>query len=133
MKSLWGQGNKYLRVKRNTVDISPKMARILLLSTIILIGIIFIASDVGLWNIWSAQKQLKNLQAQISEYERNNEYLTEEIEKLESDPFAIEKVAREKYGYLRPGERVYRIILLQADGKKRGLLGPTLDMYNGKL
>lgn len=109
------------------------MARILLLSTIILIGIIFIASDVGLWNIWSAQKQLKNLQAQISEYERNNEYLTEEIEKLESDPFAIEKVAREKYGYLRPGERVYRIILLQADGKKRGLLGPTLDTYNGKL
>ncbi len=132
MKSLWGQGNKYLRIKRNSVEISPQVARILLLSIVALVVVIFIASDAGLWNIWTAQKQLNNLHAQIRELESDNKYLSGEIEKLENDPFTIERVAREKYGYLRPGERVYRIILLQAEGKKGSFIAPALDRYFGK-
>ena len=118
MKSLWGQSSKYLRVKRNTIDISPKAARLLLVIILLLIGAVFIAGDVGLWNLWTAQRRLKNIQQEIVELENENELLKTEIEMLVSDPFAIEKVARERYGYLRPGDKVYRIITLPAEENK---------------
>jgi cell division protein FtsB len=36
--------------------------------------------------------------------------LETEIARLDSDPFFIEKTGREKYGYIKPGEKVYRIV-----------------------
>jgi cell division protein FtsB len=111
MKSLWGPGagTKYLRIRR-TVDISPAFARVLLIAVLFIIGFIFIAGDVGLMKVWSAQRQVQNLRSKISELENKNALLSAEIDRLKSDSFAIEKVAREKYGYLKPGDKVYRIV-----------------------
>jgi cell division protein FtsB len=36
--------------------------------------------------------------------------LEQEIVHLENDPLYVEKVAREQYGFARPGERIYWII-----------------------
>ena len=58
MKSLWGQGEKYLRIRRSAIDISPGVARMLVIGLIFLVAAIFIVSDVGLWNLWHAQKTL---------------------------------------------------------------------------
>ncbi len=109
MKSLWGQGPQYLRVRRS-VDITPRFARALLIAVGVLITLIFVAGDVGLWKLWTAQKQMKTLQGKIVGLEQENAFLSAEIELLKDDSFTIEKIAREKYGYLRPGDRVYRIL-----------------------
>ena len=110
MKSLWGQGSRYLRVRR-TVDVSPRLAKALIIGLILLAAFIFVAGDVGLWRLWTAQRDIGHLRKRIVELEARNELLSAEIERLrENDPFAIEKIAREKYGYLRDGDRVYRII-----------------------
>ena len=110
MKSLWGQGNKYLRINRRGIDVSPRFARLLLIAVFVLIGAIFVAGDVGLWNLWMAQKNLQSLQHDIQELERATSTLEAQVKELQSDPFTIEKVARERYGYLRPGDKIYRII-----------------------
>ncbi len=109
MKSLWGQNNSYLRVKKPS-GLSPRVARALFFGAIGVVFVVFIAGDVGLWKLWKAQRELKSLRARIEELEKRNALLREEIKRLESDPFAIEKVAREKYGYLREGDRVYRLV-----------------------
>ncbi len=115
MKSLWGQGNKYLRISRRSIDVSPKLAKLLLILIFILIGIFFVTGNVGLWNLWRAQKEIKDLQAKIELLEKRNAYLSVEIERLKTDPFAVEKILREKFMYIRPGEKVYRLKPTQED------------------
>ncbi|MDD4856621.1 MAG: septum formation initiator family protein [Candidatus Krumholzibacteria bacterium] len=129
MKSLWGQGSPYLRVRRG-VDMSPGLARMLLFAVLILIGFVFIAGDVGLLKLWGAQRELKNLNAKITELESRNALLSAEIGRLKNDPFTIEKVAREKYGYLKPGDKVYRIVTLPEKPEK-GIIAPgAIDREN---
>ncbi len=132
MKSLWGQGSRYLRVRR-TVDVSPRMARALLAALITLAALIFIAGDVGLWRLWTAERDIQRLKKRIAELETRNELLRAEIGRLEkSDPFAIEKVAREKYGYLREGDHVYRIVVPDADREIPAVPRSALDRSSAK-
>lgn len=109
MKSLWGQGSKYLRVSRRSIDISPRLAKLLLVLILLMICIIFISGNVGLWNLWRAQKEIKDLNARIDMLERRNTLLSVEIDRLKNDPYAVERILREKYGYVRDGDKVYRL------------------------
>jgi len=126
MKSLWGQGTRYLRVRR-AVDMSPGVARALLIAVLVLIGLIFVVGDVGLLKLWGAQRQMKNLRAKIDELEGRNALLGAEIERLKYDDFTIEKVAREQYGYLKPGDKVYRIITIPEDLEKSTIASEAID------
>jgi cell division protein FtsB len=55
------------------------------------------------------------LDRHIAELEHNAALLEGEIAKLESDPFYVEKTGRERYGYIRPGEKVYKIVPTEED------------------
>ncbi|HEY5133437.1 MAG TPA: septum formation initiator family protein [Candidatus Krumholzibacteriaceae bacterium] len=126
MKSLWGQGTTYLRVRRN-VDVSPSIARALLIIVLVLIALVFIAGDVGLVKLWGAQREMKDLSAKITQLESRNALLSAEIDRLRNDPFSIEKVAREKYGYLRPGDKVYRIVTYPEKPEKGTIAPGAID------
>jgi len=130
MKSLWGQGNRYLRVRRKRVDVNPTVVRTVFIAAGAIIVAVFVFGDVGLWNLWRAQKEMTRLEREITDLETRNAVLMQEIDLLGSDPFSIEKIAREKYGYLRPGDRVYRIITLPADGETDRLGISPLDRDN---
>ncbi len=131
MKCLWGQGNRYLRVNRKRVDISPKLARIILTGLFVIIATVFILSDVGLLNLWKAQKRIETLRSQIGDLEKKNVAMQDEIDKLMVDPFTIEKVARERYGYLRPGDKVYRIITFPVEENGKTVIPSSLDRSSG--
>ncbi len=128
MKSLWGQGNRYLRVNRKNIEVSPHFARLVFAGLIVLVAMIFIAGDVGLWNLWRAQNRLKQIENEVARLETETQYLRIQIGELKTDPFAIEKVARERYGYLRPGDRVYRIITLPSDEESSKIIPTSLDI-----
>jgi cell division protein FtsB len=126
MKSLWGHGSRYLRVRRS-VEVSPRLARAILIAVLTLVALIFVAGDVGLWRLWRAQAELSRLKERIADLEARNSVLSAEIERLRTDPFSIEKVAREKYGYIRPGDHVYRIVVPTEDLERASKTPTALD------
>lgn len=61
-------------------------------------------------SVWQ-QKRIedKQLRKEIDDLEQENARLRERIEKLKSDPDAIEREAREKLHYAKPGEVIYAL------------------------
>ena len=51
--------------------------------------------------------ELKSVNVEVDKLQQENEQLSNQIKALKSDPKAIEKEARENFGYARPGERIY--------------------------
>ncbi len=52
------------------------------------------------------QAELERLEQEIQRLEQENRKLLEEIQALQSDPNAVERVAREELKLARPGEKV---------------------------
>ena len=123
MERIWGNDEKFLRVKKKS-SISSKAARIILLIIVSLILVIFIVGDVGLINLISARHRIERLEKKIDVLKAENTALQSKISKLKTDPFEIEKIARERYGYIRPGDKVYRFITLP-DEKGQSSKGST--------
>lgn len=55
------------------------------------------------------EQQKAEMTEKVRQAEEETRKLQTHIKALESDKKTIEKVAREKYGMLRPGETVYRV------------------------
>ena len=58
----------------------------------------------------SQQRQIDNTQDQLAALERENDLLSEDIEMLGTDA-EIERIAREQYGLVRPGEVAYVVVV----------------------
>jgi cell division protein FtsB len=69
----------------------------------------FLFSDGGLISYIKAKRGIKAAQASISSLDKENTLLKKEIEKLQKDDEYLEEVVRKKHGFLREGERLYRI------------------------
>jgi len=53
------------------------------------------------------EMEKRELQEQIAQQQRRQDSLRKLIERLRTDTLYIEKLAREQYGMVRPGEEVY--------------------------
>ncbi len=53
------------------------------------------------------RRQLQDVERLYLERQRDRDELTHEIHKLKTDPRAIERVARERFRWSRPGETIY--------------------------
>jgi cell division protein FtsB len=61
-------------------------------------------------SIWQQKRvEDKQLRKEIDGLQQENARLRERIEKLKSDPHAIEREAREKLHYAKPGEVIYTL------------------------
>ncbi len=54
------------------------------------------------------RKEVLRLEAQVQREEETNKLLKASIEVLRNDPKAVERLARERLGYAKPGEIVIR-------------------------
>ena len=91
------------------------MKSFITLTNLLMVAIIFgcisllLFSDRGLINLWSLKKEKLEIQNEINDL-RNQIVLHEkEEEKLKFDEKYIEKIAREKFKMVKPGERVFKI------------------------
>ena len=66
-------------------------------------------SDRGLINLWSLKKEKLEIQNEINDLRNQIAMLEKEEEKLKSDEKYIEKIAREKFKMVKPGERVFKV------------------------
>jgi cell division protein FtsB len=61
-------------------------------------------------SVWQQKRaEDRQLQLEIEDLEQENARLRDHIERLKSDPEAIEREAREKLHYARPGEVIYTL------------------------
>ncbi|MSR82204.1 MAG: septum formation initiator family protein [Candidatus Latescibacteria bacterium] len=81
------------------------------LALLVLGGILylFVAGDEGLLEIRRQSQALSVLQARVDQLQAENDSLRQILTMLEHDKDYIEKVAREEYGMVKPGEKVYRL------------------------
>jgi len=62
----------------------------------------------GLLGLQQLRSDYQQLDRSVSQLQHDNARMQARIQSLESDPRAIEKVARERLGLARPGEVIYR-------------------------
>ena len=77
----------------------------------IAVVLVFVAAGLWLLPAWQdyckTRKAVVAVESQLLHHQAENEDLQEEIHRLKTDKRAIERVARDKFGYCRPGEKVY--------------------------
>jgi len=86
----------------------PKLGRQLVIFVVlvgaVLVALAAITGDRGYLDLRRQKAQLSKLRAEVAELNDENGTLLHEVRGLRSDPFVIERIAREKLGYARPGE-----------------------------
>ena len=63
----------------------------------------------GLMAMHRSKAQIRDVEAQIQQLDKENSDLQQHIKDLRTDPSAIEKIARDRMGLARPGELIFRM------------------------
>ena len=72
--------------------------------------IVFIFGDHGLLKLYEIKNERQKIQNKITSLRLEREKLKDEKIKIENDLGYIEKIAREKYKMVRPGEKIFKVI-----------------------
>ena len=104
--------------KRKTKRSKPKSINIFqkkfFQGLVLLIGlslvIIFVFGDHGLLKLYKIKNERKLIQNRIANLRAERETLKNEKNKIENDLNYIEKIAREKYKMVKPGEKIFKVI-----------------------
>jgi len=98
------------RFYRHQVVVSGPVQRFVMF--LVLAGVIyaFVLGDGGAIRIAMLRHERATLDRRIGELENSATRLENEVALLESDPFYIEKTGRERYGYIKPGDKVYKLV-----------------------
>lgn len=81
-------------------------------SLVVLLGALLfqlVFAEGGIFGFIKMKNSIKSVRVSIQKTEKENVALLQELEKLQKDDQYLEEVARKKYGFVREGERVYRI------------------------
>lgn len=76
---------------------------------IFLMGAAFLTQVVPYGQIVDSQRQVESARAELDALEGENTELLADVEALQTDA-EIERLAREKLGYVRPGETAYVVL-----------------------
>jgi cell division protein FtsB len=73
-----------------------------------LLLVVAVFSDTGILHLRRLRAEVETLHRDVQALEAENERLSRAIAELRHDPAALERIAREELGLVRPGERVLR-------------------------
>ena len=82
----------------------------LVFSIVIALCLIWMLQGTGLPRYWMMTQELERTQEEITSLQEANDALREEIHRLESDSFTLERLARERLGYVKEGDTVYQFV-----------------------
>jgi cell division protein FtsB len=69
----------------------------------------FAGGEYGTLDWWQLHREIGAEQAALDSLSADVDSLKQEVQAIEHDPAEVERVAREKYGMLRPGELLFQI------------------------
>jgi cell division protein FtsB len=102
------------------------LRRSLLAAAWIAAGYYFLAGgEYGVLDVHEMASERDSLAARVDSLRQVADSLEGRAEMLESSDFAIEREARERYGFIRDGERLYRFVEVAGEGGDEG--GTGLD------
>tara|TARA_B100001142_G_C13772303_1_gene437691 strand:- start:34 stop:348 length:315 start_codon:yes stop_codon:yes gene_type:complete len=85
--------------------------RAYILISIVVVGILYLVyTDFGIQKLIAVKKEKNNLQTQIQSLMNQQISIQDEITKLKLDTLYIEKLAREKFLMVKPGEKVFKVM-----------------------
>ncbi|MCX5798285.1 MAG: septum formation initiator family protein [Proteobacteria bacterium] len=87
-------------------DVIKKYGLIILLSALFF-QMVF--SEGGVFGYIKMKREIKTINATVKKIEQDNILLMKEIDKLQQDDQYLEEVVRKKFGFVREGEKLYRI------------------------
>ena len=100
-----------LRRKRVAAVTPPLWRRrglhLLLVFVTLVLVIDALVGEKGLLESMRARRQYEQLERSVEDLKRDNARLREQTRRLNEDPAAIESLAREELGLMRPGEIVF--------------------------
>lgn len=99
-----------LRRRFRPKPLTPK--RKLLLSGLVVLPVlaVFMFGNRGLVKRFSLESRYDRVHEELYHERKMGDSLQREIAHLKNDTLAVEKLARERFGMARPGERVYKIV-----------------------
>jgi len=87
-------------------DVIRKYGLLLLMSAL-LFSLIF--TEGGVLGYIKTKMDIRRVNIEIKKLDQENVLLMRELDKLQKDDQYLEEVVRKKYGFLREGEKLYRI------------------------
>ena len=80
----------------------------LLGSLILLLLLVTIVGERGALHLWRLRGEKSRLDEQNYWLQRDNETLRQKVSRIRNDNYYLEKLAREEFNMVRPGEVIYR-------------------------
>lgn len=68
-----------------------------------------ILMDGGIYDLLKAKLKTRTAKLSIMQMEDNNATLSRELRRIREDDGYLEEMVRKKYGFVREGEKVYRV------------------------
>ena len=98
--------SKSLSIEKTQKQFIQGLVLLICLSLII----VFIFGDHGLLKLYKIKSQRKTIQTHIAQLRDEREKAKEKKNKIENDINYIEKMAREKYKMVKPGEKIFKVV-----------------------
>lgn len=78
---------------------------------VVILSFVFVIvfSEHGLLDYVKLKRQIKSVSQSIDKLEKENVVLKGQVDRLQKDDRYLEELARQKFGFIRDGERLYRI------------------------
>ena len=86
---------------------------LLCLGFFLLLLLMAVFHENGILNAYQLEQEQHKIKTKNENLRTKNEKLRTEIKGLKSDPYEIEKIAREKLRLVKPGDQVYHIVQMQ--------------------
>jgi len=111
--------SRYARLKRNpkprrsqqqVATTQKQFIRGIIFLLCVTLLIVFIFGDHGLLQLYKLKRERAKIQAQITQLRKEREEVMVEKNRLENNIQYLEKLARERYRMVKPGEKVYKVI-----------------------
>jgi cell division protein FtsB len=104
---LWRWVQNRLHEKQHRLVIGAGIGCFLLLSLLAMAG------ERGFLEVYAFSRHLERIESRIRALEDENKRLRREVAGLRSDPYQVEKLAREDLGLVRPDEIIFEIVEVQ--------------------
>jgi cell division protein FtsB len=90
--------------------ISDRLQKFLFFLALATLLYVFVLGDAGAIRLMSLKREKARLEADVAAARLDIDGLQKEIDGLTQNPYIMERLGRELYGYVSPGDRVYKII-----------------------